>query len=235
MTTVKKTTAPCFSGAWQPLLQQEFEQPYMNQLRDFLREQKKQKKIIFPQSSDVFNAFQYTKLEEIKVVILGQDPYHGVGQAHGLCFSVQQGVRIPPSLQNIYKELHSDLNIPPAKHGCLTAWAKQGVLLLNSVLTVECGQANSHQGKGWEIFTDRVIALVNQQPQPICFVLWGAYAQRKGQMIDEKKHFVIRSAHPSPLSAHRGFFGSRPFSKINQFLEKNHRSIIRWQLDSLPN
>jgi len=164
------------------------------------------------------------------VVIIGQDPYHGPNQACGLCFSVNKGVRIPPSLQNIYKELQNDLGIPPAKHGCLEAWAKQGVFLLNAVLTVEQSQAASHQGKGWEVFTDKVISILNESPQPIVFVLWGAYAQRKGEKIDPKKHLVIKSVHPSPLSAHRGFFGSKPFSKINNYLVKQGQTPIDWRL-----
>lgn len=215
---------------WMPLVGNEFKKPYMQKLRVFLREEKDKKKYIYPNSEEVFKAFELTPPDKIKCVILGQDPYHGIGQAHGLCFSVKPGVAIPPSLLNIYKELQEDLNIKPVKHGCLLHWAKQGVFLLNSVLTVEKGMAASHQGKGWEQFTDVVIEQLNQQEKPIAFVLWGAYAQKKGQMIDESKHLVLKSTHPSPLSAHRGFLGSRPFSKINVFLEKTGQKQIDWQL-----
>lgn len=214
--------------SWNAVIGNEFQQSYMQTLRQFLVAEKAAKKVIYPKSADVFSAFQYTPLEDVKVVILGQDPYHGPHQAHGLCFSVLPEVAIPPSLQNIYKELKADLGIEPAKHGCLIAWAKQGVLLLNSVLTVERGKAASHQGKGWEKFTDRVIQILNDQPRPIAFVLWGAYAQRKGEVIDAHKHLVIKTVHPSPLSAHRGFLGSRPFSKINAFLEKTGQTPIDW-------
>ena len=170
----------------------------------------------------------------MRVVILGQDPYHGEGQAHGLCFSVQPGVRIPPSLVNIYKEMQADLGIPPARHGFLEHWAKQGVLLLNSVLTVEMGRAASHQGQGWERFTDAVIRVVNEQEKPVVFILWGSYAQKKASFVDQRKHLVIRSPHPSPLSAHNGFFGSRPFSKANDFLVKHDRKPIAWELPAKP-
>jgi uracil-DNA glycosylase len=166
----------------------------------------------------------------VRVVILGQDPYHGEGQAHGLCFSVQPGVRTPPSLVNIYKEMQEDLGIPPARHGFLEHWAKQGVLLLNSVLTVEMGRAASHQGRGWERFTDAVIRAVNEQEKPVVFILWGSYAQKKAAFVDRDRHLVLRSAHPSPLSAHNGFLGSRPFSKANAFLEQHGRQPIDWQL-----
>lgn len=219
-------------GTWQKKLAPQFEMPYMQKLRQFLREEKDKKKHIYPKSKDLFAAFQYTPMEEVNVVILGQDPYHGPGQAHGLCFSVQKGVALPPSLQNIYKELASDVGATPVSHGCLVPWARQGVLLLNSVLTVEKGQAASHQGKGWEQFTDEVIAQLNEQPKPIAFVLWGAYAQKKGAVIDTTRHCVIKSVHPSPLSAHRGFFGSKPFSKINAFLQQLGREPIQWQLPS---
>jgi uracil-DNA glycosylase len=170
--------------------------------------------------------------DDVSVVILGQDPYHGPGQAHGLCFSVREGVSLPPSLVNIYKELKADLGIPPAKTGHLLPWAKQGVLLLNSVLTVEDGAAGSHQGKGWELFTDTVIHKLAEERDGLVFVLWGAYAQKKGAFIDRKRHFVIEAPHPSPLSAHRGFFGSRPFSKINDYLRKSGKRPIDWQLPS---
>jgi uracil-DNA glycosylase len=215
---------------WKLQLETEFQKPYMQNLRKFLQKEKTAKKTIYPKGSDIFKAFEWTPLDEVKVIILGQDPYHGPMQAHGLCFSVPQGVRIPPSLINIYKELESDLGIKPPKHGCLEAWAKQGILLLNSVLTVEQGLAASHQGKGWEIFTDKVVSILNADERPKVFVLWGAYAQRKGQMIDRNRHLVLESVHPSPLSASRGFFGSRPFSKINAFLEKTRQKTIDWHL-----
>lgn len=228
------SNSPCIESSWKKAIGDEFQQPYMQNLRAFLRKEKDAKKIIYPKSANIFKAFEYTPVDNVKVVILGQDPYHGVNQAHGLCFSVLPGVAIPPSLLNIYKELQDDLGIKPVKHGCLTSWAKQGVLLLNSVLTVEQGKAASHEGKGWETFTDKVIAFLNHQPRKIAFVLWGAYAQRKGQVIDTSRHLVLKSAHPSPLSAHRGFLGSRPFSKINAFLEANHQTPIQWALPEVP-
>lgn len=216
--------------SWLAALETEFQAPYMQDLRRFLQQEKKARKVIYPKSEAVFTALNMTPLDKVKVVILGQDPYHGPNQAHGLCFSVQPGVRIPPSLRNIYQELESDLGIKPVQHGCLLAWAKQGVLLLNSVLTVENGQAASHQGKGWEQFTDKIISLVNAGDNPVMFVLWGAYAQKKGAVIDTKRHGVIKSVHPSPLSVHRGFFGTKPFSRINAFLTKHGRTPIDWQL-----
>lgn len=216
-------------SSWNNHLAGEFEKPYMKNLREFLRQEKAAKKTIYPKSAEIFKAFEYTPFDQVKVVIVGQDPYHGPTQAHGLCFSVPRGVRTPPSLINIYKELQSDLGVTPPAHGCLESWAKQGVLLLNSVLTVERGMAASHQGKGWEVFTDQVINILNSDPRPKAFVLWGAYAQRKGQMIDRHRHLVIESVHPSPLSANRGFFGSRPFSQINAFLEKTDQATINWQ------
>ena len=228
-----EANSPCIEASWKAALGNEFQMPYMQQLRGFLREQKNAKKIIYPKSIDVFKAFDYSPIDKVKVVILGQDPYHGEGQAHGLCFSVPPTIALPPSLQNIYKELQDDLGIKPVKHGCLISWATQGVLLLNSVLTVEKGLAASHQGKGWEKFTDKVISILNQQTRPIAFVLWGAYAQRKGAVIDASKHLVIKSVHPSPLSVYRGFFGSKPFSQINQFLEKTGQTPINWQLPNL--
>lgn len=217
-------------SSWKTVLEKEFSQPYMVQLKQFLRNEKLAHKIIYPKGLDIFKAFEYTPVDKVKVVIVGQDPYHGPSQAHGLCFSVLPGVSIPPSLVNIYKELYQDLGIPPAPHGCLIEWAKQGVLLLNSVLTVEKGLAASHQGKGWEIFTDKVITHLNASKRPIAFVLWGAYAQRKGQTIDRSRHKVLSSVHPSPLSVHRGFFGSRPFSQINHFLRQTGQEEIQWQL-----
>ena len=215
---------------WQPALGSEFEKPYMQQLRAFLRHEKDQKKIIYPKSAEVFQAFALASFQNMEVVILGQDPYHGPNQAHGLCFSVQSGVRPPPSLMNIYKELKSDLGISTPNHGCLTHWAQQGVLLLNSVLTVEQGLANSHQGKGWEQFTDRVISLLNQEKEGLVFMLWGAYAQKKGQFIDTARHCVLKTTHPSPFSAHNGFLGCKHFSKANAYLEKMGKKPIDWRV-----
>jgi uracil-DNA glycosylase len=221
---------PALASSWKPILGQEFSKDYMRQLKQFLVQEKKKGKAIYPKSNEIFKAFELTPLDKVKVVIIGQDPYHGPDQAHGLCFSVKQGVKTPPSLANIYKELNEDLGILPVNHGCLESWAKQGVLMLNAVLTVQMGCAASHQKQGWEIFTDKVIEILNQRENPIVFVLWGAYAQRKGQAIIAKHHCVIKSVHPSPLSAHRGFFGSHPFSKINTFLEKTGQKPIQWQL-----
>lgn len=217
--------------SWLKRLGPEFEKPYMKELKSFLTEQKKQQKTIFPRGDQYFAALNHCPFEKVKVVVIGQDPYHGPGQAHGLSFSVQKGVPQPPSLQNIFKELQSDLGVQPPKHGDLTAWADQGVLLLNAVLTVESGQANSHQGKGWEIFTDRIVQLLNEEREGLVFLLWGSYAQKKAAMVDRKKHFVITSVHPSPLSSYRGFFGSKPFSKINQYLESHQKNPINWKID----
>ncbi len=223
MTTVLSTD-------WAPYLQQEFSQPYMQQLRQFLQAEKENKKIIYPHSKDIFRAFHETPLDQVKVVILGQDPYHGPGQANGLSFSVHQHTKIPPSLMNIYKELRSDLGIESPTHGCLDSWAEQGVLLLNSVLTVEQGQPASHQGKGWEQFTDKMIDILNAKKNSVAFILWGAYAQKKGQFIDPNKHFVLASPHPSPFSANKGFFGSRPFSRVNFYLKSKNFSPIDWSI-----
>ena len=220
--------------SWKAPLADEFASQYMTGLKAFLLRQKEEGRRIFPRGAEYFRALDLTPLEEVRVVILGQDPYHGDGQAHGLCFSVQPGVRIPPSLVNIYKEMEADLGIPAARHGFLEHWAKQGVLLLNSVLTVEMGRAASHQGQGWERFTDAVIRVVNEQERPVVFMLWGSYAQKKAGFVDQRKHLVIRSAHPSPLSAHNGFFGSRPFSKANAFLASHGREPIDWQLQAKP-
>ncbi len=217
-------------SSWKQTLAVEFLKSYMQSLSDFLRHEKNRKKTIYPISSHIFKAFELTPFDRVRVVILGQDPYSGPNQAHGLCFSVRVGVSIPPSLLNIYKELESDLGIKPVKHGFLVSWAKQGVLLLNSVLTVERGQAGSHRGKGWEKFTDSVIVLLNQQAYPIIFVLWGGYAKEKGQIINTQQHVILHSAHPSPLSAHRGFFGCRHFSKINDYLTRWGEDPINWQL-----
>ena len=218
--------------SWKKRLQGEFEAPYMEKLRAFLLKEKSEHKTIFPMGSEYFAALNMTPFDKVKVVILGQDPYHGPGQAHGLSFSVRQGVAPPPSLVNIYKELESDLGIPRPSHGLLEGWAQQGVLLLNSVLTVESGRAASHQGQGWELFTDRIIHVLAEEREHLVFVLWGAYAHKKGAFIDRGKHLVLESPHPSPLSSHRGFFGSKPFSKINRYLSARGEVPIRWQLDS---
>lgn len=216
--------------SWLQPLQKEFDAPYMAALKNFLVAERDAGKRIFPKGSEWFHALDATPLDQVRVVIIGQDPYHGEGQAHGLCFSVRDGVQPPPSLINIYKELKTDLGIDPPRHGHLESWAKQGVLLLNAVLTVEAGRAASHQGKGWEQFTDAVIREVNALPRPVVFILWGSYAQRKASFVDTTKHCVIKSAHPSPLSAHNGFFGSKPFSRANAFLEAHGEKPIDWRL-----
>jgi len=219
---------------WLAKLAPEFEQAYMRKLRSFLHAEKQAGKRIFPTGSEFFNAFAHTPLDKVKVVILGQDPYHGEGQAHGLCFSVQPGVAVPPSLQNIYKEIQAELGLPIPRHGHLTAWADQGVLLLNSVLSVEYARAASHQGKGWETFTDRVIEVVNQECEGVVFLLWGSYAQRKGAFIDSDRHCVLKAPHPSPLSAHRGFFGCGHFLAANEYLQGRGEEPIDWSLPELP-
>ena len=219
---------------WQQALRSEFDAPYMHDLKQFLRAEKDNHKVIYPHSSNWFHALETTPLESVKVVILGQDPYHQPGQAHGLCFSVKPGVKTPPSLVNIYKELASDLGIKPVNHGYLESWARQGVLLLNAVLTVEDSKANSHQGRGWEQFTDRVIATINEQRSNVVFMLWGSYAQKKGSVINTSKHLVLKAPHPSPLSAHRGFLGCRHFSQANRYLEAHGQSPIQWQLPDNP-
>jgi len=218
--------------SWKTPLQSEFAGGYMQDLKAFLLAEKAKGKRIFPKGGEYFRALDLTPLEQVRVVILGQDPYHGEGQAHGLCFSVRPGVRTPPSLVNIYKELQSDLGIAPARHGFLEHWAWQGVLLLNSVLTVEMARAASHQGKGWERFTDAVIRTVNQRAEPVVFMLWGAYAQKKAAFVDTARHLVLKAAHPSPLSAHNGFLGCRHFSKANAFLADKGREPIDWALPS---
>lgn len=205
----------------------------MDALKAFLLEEKQANKVIYPPSGLIFNALNTTPLEQVKVVILGQDPYHGPNQAHGLSFSVQRGVALPPSLRNIFHELHTDLGLDIPKHGDLTRWAEQGVLLLNSVLTVEAAQPTSHQKRGWEEFTDHVIDVLNEQREHIVFILWGAYAQRKGQRIDPNKHLILKAAHPSPLAANRGgFFGCKVFSKTNNYLKQHGIEPIDWQLDA---
>ncbi len=220
---------------WRAALAEEFASDYMQQLRQFLLQQKAEKKRIYPAGMDIFNALNSTAFSETKVVILGQDPYHGPGQAHGLCFSVKPGIAIPPSLLNIYKELQADVGFVPPQHGCLIHWARQGVLLLNSVLTVEAGMAASHQGKGWERFTDSVIAQLNSQRQGLVYILWGSYAQKKGAFIDREKNLVLQSPHPSPLSASRGFFGNHHFSQANDYLLKQGLTPIDWQLPEQVN
>jgi uracil-DNA glycosylase len=214
--------------SWRDALKAEFDAPYMTTLKSYLVAERETGKQIYPKGSDWFHALDMTPLNEVRVVILGQDPYHGVGQAHGLCFSVPDGVKLPPSLVNIFKELKSDIGGAPLLAGNLDHWAKQGVLLLNSVLTVEAGKAASHQGRGWEQFTDAIVKLVNDQPQPIVFILWGNYAQRKARFVDRSRHLVLSSVHPSPLSAYNGFFGSRPFSKTNDFLLAQGLPSIKW-------
>lgn len=220
--------------SWLGPLQSEFDDPYMQALRQFLVAERQAGKRIFPKGHEWFRALDLTPLEDVRVVILGQDPYHGEGQAHGLCFSVQPGVRTPPSLVNIYKEMEADLGIPPARHGFLEHWAQQGVLLLNAVLTVQMGMAASHQGRGWERFTDAVIRLVNARPEPVVFMLWGSYAQKKAAFVDSVdkggRHLVLKAPHPSPLSAHSGFFGCGHFSKANAFLKAHGQKPIDWRL-----
>lgn len=220
--------------SWLAVLEDEFAQPYMQQLRAFLVSEKQAGKRIFPPGDQMFNAFSQTPLSALRVVILGQDPYHGDGQAHGLCFSVPPGVPAPPSLNNIFKELQAELGLPVPGHGCLTSWARQGVLLLNSVLSVERSRAASHQGKGWEQFTDRVITVINERCEGVVFMLWGSYAQRKGAMIDTARHCVLKAPHPSPLSAHRGFFGCGHFVQANHYLQERGCAPIEWQLPDEP-
>ena len=220
-------------SSWLTLLKDEFEQDYMQTLRSFLQQQLQQGKNIYPASQHYFSALNLTPFEQVKVVILGQDPYHGIGQAHGFCFSVPPQIKIPPSLVNIYKELETDLNIDRATHGCLVNWATQGVLLLNSVLTVEEGRAASHQAKGWEQFTDKIIALINDQAEQVVFILWGNYAQQKGRFIHRSKHLVLTAPHPSPLSAYRGFFGTQPFSQTNRYLIEHGKTPIEWMLSDI--
>lgn len=217
---------------WLTPLKPEFSKPYYADLFEFVKKEYATTRI-FPPADDIFNAFHLTPLHEVKVVILGQDPYHNDGQAHGLCFSVKPDVDIPPSLVNIYKELHDDLGCYIPNNGYLTKWAKQGVLMLNTVLTVRAHQANSHRGMGWEQFTDAAIRILNEQERPIVFILWGSPAQKKAQMLHNPKHLILKAPHPSPLSAYRGFFGSRPFSQTNEFLVKNGLEPIDWQIENV--
>lgn len=220
-------------AGWKEALRDEFDKPYMKALGNFLRTEKAAGKEIYPPGPMIFNALNSTPLDQVKVVIIGQDPYHGPGQAHGLCFSVQPGVAIPPSLLNIYKELKRDLNLDMPSHGYLQSWAEQGVLLLNTSLTVERGQAGSHANQGWQPFTDRVIEVVSRHQPHLVFLLWGAHAQSKQRLIDTQKHLALRSPHPSPLSAHRGFLGNGHFSRCNKFLEQHGLAPIDWRVPPL--
>lgn len=218
--------------AWQQVLSEEFDTEYMAQLRAFLQQEKRDGQEIYPPGAQMFNALNTTPFDHVKVVIIGQDPYHGPGQAHGLSFSVPAGVRPPPSLQNIFKELHRDLGLTFGRDGDLTVWAEQGVLLLNAVLSVRARQANSHQGRGWERFTDAVIDRLNRERSGLVFLLWGSYAQKKGALIDRERHCVLTAPHPSPLSAHRGFIGCGHFSAANDHLQRQGMSPIDWSLPS---
>ena len=216
---------------WLAELESEFQKPYYKNLYEFVRTEYNTGQV-FPPADDIFNAFHLTPLSKVKVVIIGQDPYHDVGQAHGLCFSVKPEVKIPPSLVNIYKELHDDLGCTIPNNGYLVKWADQGILMLNTVLTVRAHQANSHRGKGWEEFTDAAIRALNKQDRPIVFILWGRPAKKKKKMLNNPKHLILKAAHPSPLSAHNGFFGSRPFSQTNKFLQENGIEPIDWQIEN---
>ena len=220
---------PKIEESWKMVLKEEFKKPYFETLKTFLVEEKKQH-TVYPSGANIFSAFDNTPFNNVKVVVLGQDPYHGAGQAHGLSFSVQDGVPYPPSLQNIFKELKDDLGCNTPKSGNLTAWAKQGVFLLNTVLTVRASEANSHRNQGWENFTDAVIRLLNSQKEHLVFILWGSPAGAKASLIDAKKHLILKAPHPSPLSSYRGFFGSRPFSKSNEYLLHHGKTPIQWAL-----
>lgn len=219
---------------WPELLKDEFDKDYYIKLQKRLQKEY-ENNTIYPKQSDIFNALHYTSYHQTKVVIIGQDPYHGEEQAHGFSFSVKPGNRIPPSLRNIYKELKDDLGVDPPSHGYLTSWAEQGVLLLNDVLTVRAHEPNSHRGLGWESFTNAIIHILNQREEPLVFILWGKKAQSKGASIDSEKHLVITSSHPSPFAAHKGFYGSRPFSKANNFLQQHNRSQVDWRLPQKMN
>ena len=220
---------PAIEEKWKEILWKEFQSPYFSELKDFLVEEKKQF-TIFPPGNLMFNAFQHTPFDHVKAVLLGQDPYHGNGQAHGLCFSVPPGILKPPSLVNIFKELHADLGIPVPEHGNLEKWADQGVLLLNATLSVRAGQAGSHQNRGWETFTNRVIEQISTHKSGVVFLLWGRYAQAKESLIDGQKHLILKAAHPSPFSAYNGFFGCQHFSKTNEYLEQHGINGIDWTL-----
>jgi uracil-DNA glycosylase len=217
---------------WAKVLKPEFEKPYFEGIVKFLKEEKAAGKIIYPPGPEIFNAFTLTPFEHVKAVLIGQDPYHGPGQAHGLCFSVRKGVTVPPSLVNMYKELKADLDINPPGHGFLQQWAEQGLLMLNASLTVEAGKPMSHSKIGWEQFTDAVIRTISEEKEGIVFLLWGKFAQQKEALIDTSKHFVLKAAHPSPFSATAGFFGSRPFSQTNKLLKQQGKEPINWQLDN---
>ena len=223
---------PAISGVWEESLREEFRKPYYKKLFETVNKEYRTHRI-YPPAQEIFNAFHYTPLDQVKVVIIGQDPYHEEGQAEGLCFSVKPGIQIPPSLVNIYKELHDDLGCYIPDNGSLVKWARQGVLLLNTVLTVRAHQANSHRNIGWEEFTDAAIKAAAAQDRPMAFVLWGRPAQRKKEMITNPKHLVLEAPHPSPLSAHRGFFGSRPFSKVNKYLADNDLEPVDWQIENI--
>jgi len=224
------TIDPQIEQTWKERLKQEFEKDYFKHLKAFLLDEKSKGMKIYPKGTDMFNAFKYTHFENVKVVILGQDPYHGYNQAHGLAFSVQKGVDIPPSLRNIYQELNSDLGVKIPNHGNLEDWAKSGVFLLNTVLSVRAGEAHSHQKQGWENFTDAVIRTISEQKEHVVFILWGKPAQSKSSLIDTNKHLIIKSSHPSPLSAYRGFLGSRPFSRTNEYLVAHGITPVNWEL-----
>jgi len=215
---------------WDEILKDEFEKPYFKDLMNFVENEYKTK-TIYPYFPNIFNALKYTDYDDVKVVILGQDPYHGTGEAHGLSFSVLEGVTKPPSLRNIFKELKADLDIDEPKSGNLVAWTKEGVMLLNSVLTVEKDKPASHQNRGWETFTDEVIRKINEREKPVVFLLWGSFAKSKKELITNKNHYIIESAHPSPFSANKGFFGTKPFSKANEFLKQNSQNEINWKID----
>jgi len=223
---------PKLSSSWRSVLAAEFDKPYFRKLEQFV-EAEQQSQIVYPPAPDIFSALALTPYEQVNVLLLGQDPYHGKDQAHGLCFSVRPGIRPPPSLKNIYAELKEDVGFRIPDNGYLIPWAKQGILMLNAVLTVRAGEPNSHKGKGWEIFTDTIISRVNERDTSVVFVLWGAYAQKKIKLIDTDKHTIIKSAHPSPLSVHNGFFGSRPFSAINDALRASGKPQIEWQIPDL--
>ncbi|HRF76237.1 MAG TPA: uracil-DNA glycosylase [Chitinophagales bacterium] len=216
--------------SWKEVLMDEFDKPYFKEIRQYLKSEKASRKVIYPPGPLIFNAFNTTPFHKVKVVIIGQDPYHGEGQAHGLCFSVQKGIKPPPSLVNIYKEMKSDLGLNPPPHGNLQSWAEQGVFLLNAMLTVEKDQPASHQKIGWQNFTDVAIQKLSDHRDKLVFILWGAFAQQKALLIDSNKHLIIKSPHPSPFSADKGFFGSKPFSKTNQWLERNGITAVNWQL-----
>ena len=218
-------------SSWKEKLIDEFNKEYMHSLRDFLKKEKSERKVIFPPGRKIFSALNLTSFQNVKAVILGQDPYHGSNQAHGLSFSVEHGIRPPPSLNNIFKELASDLNIEKPNHGNLEEWGKQGVLLLNSILTVEKSKPGSHANRGWEVFTDRILFLLNSSKNNLVFILWGKKAQEKGHFIDSDRHMIIKSTHPSPYSANNGFLGSKPFSRTNQYLKKNNIKEIDWYLN----